>query len=280
MIGLMRPRSLGRRIGRIGAFASVLLVFCAAAALAAPSHSAKRASAPANTAGLSAHVVSPALGGGRAALGPAASGGALPAAGTSSPIGAGHLSPFLRLVSASVSFTAPSITCHSGSDQEWLLPGIWILDSSGNLVSQIDVNLNCNSGSKFMADVICISGGSCDSGTVQVNAGDKIEVTYVQTDSSATGEVTDHTTHAAAQASGSPQVNGSYVFEGDFGPGLFGVGGVPTFIKVPFTIATINGFYIGDWATSTLNLKTGSDVQIKSGSAATTSFTTKFVTNY
>src|SRR5581483_1848950 len=265
------------RIGRTGAAVVLVLALCASAATAATNHGAKRASGPTSTAGLSAHVTLNAPSG-QASLAPSLS-PASPIAGTNSTIGAGQLAS-ARLVSASLSFTVPSFSCASGSDHEWLLPGIWILDGSGNLVSQVDFNFNCNSGVKLLEEVICLSGGSCEFGSINPNVGDKLEVTYVQTDTFSLGEVFDHTQHTAAQASGSALTSGNSVFEGDFGGDPFGVTAVPTFTKLAFTIATLNGFYIGDWGPSVLNLKDTSNVQIKSGAAATTSFTTKFVTNH
>ena len=66
---------------------------------------------------------------------------------------------------------------------------------------------------------------------------------------------------------------------GDLGAASFGVTSVPTFNKVAFKTATLNGFYLSDWAPSTLNLQNGSRVQIKSGPVKTTNFVTRFVHN-
>ena len=269
-------RRRSRRIGRVAAAGLLLLAVCASSALAATSHASRASGAPVSTAGLTAQLPASALhAGGTPSLAPGSSSEA-GAAATNSAIGAGQYVG-LVLVSASTTFTMPSFSCHSSSDSEWLLPGLWIYNTSGQLVSQVDVNFNCNSGSKVQSDVICITGGGCDT-SLHVNPGDVIEAVYTASGSSAIGTLYDRTQHTVAQASGN-SVGSAIVLVGDQGPGLFGVPAVPTFSKVPFSITTLNGFYVADWGPTVLNLKTGSNVQIKSGSAKTTSFTTKFVAN-
>jgi hypothetical protein len=219
----------------------------------------------------------PGAAGAQPSAAPDAAAGAIEAAGTNSALGAGAERSGVVLASASDTFTLPTFTCASASDKEWLLPGIWVFTSGGSLVSQVDVNFNCNSGAKLQQGVICINGGTCNQ-TLHPNPGDVIEAVYVQTSSSATGELIDRTQGTSAVATG-PLTTGTVVLEGVMGPSVFGVTQVPTFLSVPFSVATLNGFYIADWGPLRLNLQTGSFVQIKAGAAKTTSFKTTFVHN-
>src|SRR5262249_21770757 len=156
---------------------------------------------------------------------------------------------------------------------EWLLPGLWIFDGSGNLQSQVDVNFNCNFGSKLQTDVICVYGGSACDQTIAPNPGDVIEAVYVQNATTAYGEIIDHTQGTSAVVTGT--LGGStIVLVGDKGPSSFGVTSVPTFKKVPFKTGTVNGFYLGDWGPTTLALKTATHVQIQSTGVPTTNFVT------
>jgi hypothetical protein len=274
MKGLRRPKA-GRTL-RVGVLALLSLVCFASAAMAATSHNAKK-SAATSTAGLSAHVSGLNAAGGQLSPVPGPASGPIDAAGTNTSLGAGAEVGGVALATAGTTFTMPAFSCASNSDSEWLLPGLWVFDSSGNLVDQVDVNFNCNGGSKLQESVICIEGGSCDT-SVHPNPGDVIEAVYVQTSSIAIGEIIDRTQGTVASASGSP-TTGSTILEGDMGPAAFGVTQVPTFIKVPFSISTLNGFYIGDWGPARLNLKTGAFVQIAGGAIKTTSFGTTWKHN-
>ncbi len=257
--------------------AGTVSLFAAGASASAANGAAKPAVHPTSTAGLSAHVSSLKVAGTRAPLSPAQA-GARPAVVATSALGAGH-TVYLDLASAGVTFTMPSISCASPSDYEWLLPGLWIYDGSGNLVSQVDVNFNCNAGSSYMGDVICIYGGSCDT-SMAVYPGDVIEATYVQTASTAAGEIINHTQNTVAVVYGTPGACCNSVLFGNAGPSQFGVSAVPTFNKMNFSVATANGFYLGDWGPYQTNLKTDRFVQIKSSIVPTTKFTNTFMHNY
>jgi hypothetical protein len=265
---------------RGGALALVAAGCCASAAIAATSHSAKHVTKPTgaeSTAGLSAQVSLPGASAAQPSAAPDAAAGPIQTAGTNSSLGAGAERGAVVLASASDTFTLPTFSCASPSDKEWLLPGIWIFTSGGSVVSQVDVNFNCNSGVKLQQGVICINGGTCNQ-TLHPNPGDVIEAVYVQTGSTATGELIDRTQGTSAVATG-PLATGTVVFEGDLGPSPFGVTQVPTFVSVPFSVATINGFYVADWGPTRFNLQTGSFVQITAGAVKTTSFKTTFVHN-
>ncbi|MFL6239880.1 MAG: hypothetical protein ACJ735_10375 [Actinomycetes bacterium] len=169
-----------------------------------------------------------------------------------------------NVVSVGATFKAPPVTCASTSDMEWLLPGIWIYDGGGNLSEQVDVNLNCNSGSQLREDVICLNGVSCDT-SLTINPNDKVEVSFTNTPNYSTGVVRDITQHTSATVTGPSQASDYTVFIGDEGPSLFGPTAVPTFTKVGFSIATVNGQYLGDNGPAKYNLKTTSAVQIATG---------------
>ena len=272
-----RHRPKAERSVRVGALALLVAACCASAAMAATGHSAKNSTTADSTAGLSPQVSLPGASGAQPSAAPDAAAGPIQDAGTSSSLGAGAERGGVALVSASATFTLPSFSCASASDKEWLLPGIWVFTSGGSLVDQVDVNFNCNSGVKLQQGVICINGGTCNQ-SLHPNPGDVIEAVYVQTASSASGELIDRTQGTSAAATG-PLTTGTAVLEGDMGPSVFGVTQVPTFVSVPFSIATINGFYVADWGPTRLNLQTGSVVQIAAGAAKTTSFKTTWKHN-
>jgi hypothetical protein len=153
-VGVLRCR-LGRRTGGRVSVVLALLLMSGSAPLAATNNSVKPVTVPRSTAGRAAHVSVAAL----AAAGSAA--GAAPDAGTNSALGAGQVTN-QPVFAIGVTFTMPSFSCASSSDAEWLLPGIWIFDNNGNLVAQVDVNFNCDSGAKTQQSVICIIGSPCN----------------------------------------------------------------------------------------------------------------------
>ena len=168
--------------------------------------------------------------------------------------------------SVSVTFRAPAIHCQSASDQEWLLPGIWVYDNTGTLTQQVDLNLNCNNGVMLMEDVICINGGSCDQ-SLAITPGDLIVATLSETPSGSFGQIRDITSGQTKSVSGTAAPTNDYtVFVGIEGPSLF-VGGavtkVPTFLKATFTKVQVNGYYLSDWNPAQYNLATtGGVVQV------------------
>ncbi len=72
------------------------------------------------------------------------------------------------LASVSATYTMPSFSCAHPNDSEWLLPGIWAF-ASGTLTEQVDVNFNCNSGTKLQQGFVCLTEG-CGS-ALSVNGG-------------------------------------------------------------------------------------------------------------
>jgi len=276
MYGLHRP-SAGR-LPRLGVLALLVVACSATAAMAATSHDKKAVGKPASVVGLSAHVSLPAV---------APVSGSPPVPGTPDnaaqpfaydvSLGAGQL-VILEALAASTTFTFPSTTCASNSDYEWLLPGLWIFDTSGNLVDYMFAEVNCDAGFKNQDFGVCIQ-GTCKVSKVTPNPGDVMEASYSQDSTGAAGFVWDHTQRAIVEQGGSPLSGASAEFEGDLGPAPFGVSAVPTFTDVPFSISTLNGAYIHDWFPFRLNLQTGSRVQIKASPATTTSFTTTWFHN-
>jgi hypothetical protein len=280
MNGPHRPRA--GRLMRVGAVALLALVCCVSAAAAVTIHpakpAAKSASKPTSVVGLSAHVSLPNLA--------AASGSLLPpAAQNDNPVqpafatslGAGQYT-VMEVMTASTTFTFPSTTCASNSDYEWLLPGLWIFDTSGNLVDYIFAEVNCDAGVKNQDFGVCIE-GNCKVSKVTPNPGDVFEAVYEQDTTGALGFIDDRTQRATVYRGGAPLSAPNPIFMGDLGPAPFGVSAVPTFSTVPFSISTLDGAYIHDWFPYRFNLQTGSHVQIKSDVAKTTSFTTTWYHN-
>jgi hypothetical protein len=168
--------------------------------------------------------------------------------------------------SVSVTFTVPSIKCKSSSDQEWLLPGIWVYDTSNNLTQQVDLNLLCENGTIHMFDVICIAGGGCAKPST-INPGDLIVATLSETATGTFGQIRDITTgHSDSESGAAAPTDDETVFVGVEGPALFEGGAVtkvPTFAKAAFTKVQLNGYYFSDWHPLRYNLaSTGSTVQI------------------
>ena len=156
------------------AIAAGVAVAAASALVLAPNASA---ATPRSTAGLHAHIP----------MGSGAVRNAVP----STNYGAGYFSypgAANGTASANVTFTMPSITCFRPGDAEWLLPGIWVYDSSGNLTEQVDVNFNCNSGSQLREDVICIQGASCDE-SLSIAPGDRVQASLAYTNSATVGRI-------------------------------------------------------------------------------------------
>jgi hypothetical protein len=166
--------------------------------------------------------------------------------------------------SVSATFRAPAIHCKSSSDQEWLLPGIWVY-SGGSLSQQVDLNLNCNNGVLYTQAIICIAGGSCDS-SLTVAAGDLIVATLSETASGSFGQIRDITSGQVKSVSGTAApTSDDVVFVGIEGPSLFNGGlvtKVPTFLKATFTKVQFNGYYLSDWNPAQYNLANGSTVQV------------------
>ncbi len=235
--------------------------------LAAP---ATAAGHPTSTAGAHPHVVLP------------HAGGVHPNANPSTYYGAGYFtypSETVGTASASATFTMPTTTCVHPHDREWLLPGIWVYDSSGNLSEQVDVNFNCNGNNPgYYGDVICISGTTCDD-SLAVAPGDKIVASLAYTATATVGTIRDITAGTTAQVVGGPITTDATIFIGDEGPSLFGVNVVPRFTRVQFSSVQVNGQYLVDSPFPVAyDLQTASDVQIATSAIGANgqSFTTTF----
>lgn len=211
---------------------------------------------------------------------------AAPAVVTSTPYGAGYFAYLQdgRLASVGATFTVQPITCASGDDQEWLLPGIWIYDGDGNLVQQVDVNENCNFGSQELVDVVCLSNGACST-NLHPAPGDVIEATFNESSKGTVGVIRDRTQGTVDRVSGPAFSANRAVFVGDEGTIPFGVLAVPVFDKLQLRLATINGSYLADWHPTRYNLSTRGptvpgDVQIRTGLLTTTAFNTIFLRSH
>jgi hypothetical protein len=179
----------------------------------------------------------------------------------------------------STSFKMPTFHCHSTTDNEWLLPGIWVYDSSSALTEQVDVNFNCNSGTLFQGAVICVTGASCNV-SLPVAPRDTIRASLAYTSTATIGTIKDVTSGQSVQVVGSPVTNDYTVFIGDEGPSLFGVSKVPTFTTLKFSRNQVNSQDLSDWGPARYNLKTGTVVQITTGAISSTqAFVTTWVHN-
>jgi hypothetical protein len=252
------------KIFLVAAAAAVVPTFCGGLAGASNAHH------PQSTLGLTSHINLSTLGGRTPAV-PATS------------YGAGYFSypgdSNQGVSGASATFVMPSFSCASSSDDEWLLPGIWVYNSSGDLTEQVDVNFNCNDGSLFEGSVVEV--GGTEGTSISVSPGDTIEASLSESGTATTGTIKDVTRGFSDQAVGSATTSDETVFIGDTGPSQFSVSGVPTFSKVKFTQAFVNSEYLGDWGPAQYNLRTAHDLQITGGPLSLgDAFTTTFKRNY
>jgi hypothetical protein len=182
--------------------------------------------------------------------------------------------------SVSVTFRVPAIHCKSTSDNEWLLPGIWVYDNTGTLSQQVDLNLLCDSGTILLHDVICIAGGTCAT-SLAIHPGDLIVATLSETASGTFGQLRNITTGLAESVSGSaaPTIDHS-VFVGIEGPSMFGVTNVPTFLKATFTKVQVNGYYLSDWSPAQYNLSPPAGTPVQVNTTALQDNGDQFVNNF
>lgn len=172
------------------------------------------------------------------------------------------------VASASVTFTMPTFTCTHQGDSEWLSPGIWVYDSSGNLTQFSGAEFNCNDGALFMGDVMCVdSYTSCDD-SISVSPGDKLVASLYESSTQTYASVHDLTSGGFVSITGPAVTTDETVFLGDEGPSIASTGGVskiPTYTQqIHFSKAQVNGLYLRDWSPAHYNLKTGTSLQEKS----------------
>jgi len=168
----------------------------------------------------------------------------------------------LGVSGASATFTMPGISCASSSDYEWLLPGIWVFNTAGQLTEQVDVNFNCDEGTLLEEAIVEVQG---QEGAMAVSPGDTVVASLSESATATAGNVHDLTSGGNLQEVGAATSSDDTVFIGDEGPDLFGVTAVPTFSKVTFSNAMVDGEYLNLWTPARYNLKTGSDTQIDAG---------------
>jgi hypothetical protein len=201
-----------------------------------------------------------------------ASGGrSTPGLKTSTNFGAGYFSyPGTgNVASASVTFKTPTFSCAKTTDDEWLSPGVWIYNSSGVLSQFSGVEFNCNDGATFTGDVICLdSYATCDD-SMTVSPGDRVVASLSESSTATIAAVHDLTSGTHVSISAAATTTDETVFVGDEGPMLASSGAVtrvPTFTKVLFSKAQVNGQYLGDWSPVRYNLAThGTKVQESAG---------------
>jgi hypothetical protein len=169
-----------------------------------------------------------------------------------------------NVASASVTFTAPSFSCAHSDDSEWLSPGIWVFDSSGNLTQFSGAEFNCNSGAIFKGDVICVDSYSACDDSFAINPGDRVVASLYESSTQTVARVRNLTTGQSAAITGAPASDYT-VFIGDAGPSIASSGAVtniPTYTSsIYFTKAQVNGLYLSDWSPIHYNLKTGVPIQ-------------------
>jgi hypothetical protein len=172
----------------------------------------------------------------------------------------------------------PSITCESTANYEWLLPGIWVYTASAELTEQVDVNFNCDDGTLVEEGQISVQGQET---SLAVSPGDTVVASLSESATATAGTLDDLTSGATAQAVGPATSDDTTVFIGDAGGSQFGVTAVPTFSKVVFSQAQVDGEYLALWVPARENLQTGSDAQIDAGALARPgdTFTTTFKHN-
>jgi predicted extracellular nuclease len=165
---------------------------------------------------------------------------------------------------ASVTFTVPSFSCASTSDDESLLPGIWVFNTGGalDLSEQINVSLSCTDGVETAQGIVRTGGAN---GIMDVNPGDTIVASLSESWKSTTGTLTDLTNHTSEQGIGAATTTDVYVFIGIAGPTYAGASAVPTFTKIVFSKAQVDGEYLTAWNPTQDDLKTGTKVQIATG---------------
>jgi hypothetical protein len=252
------------KIFLVAAAAAVAPTFCGGLAGASNAHH------PLSTRGLTSHIDLSTLGGRTPAVPP-------------TTYGAGYFSypgeSNQGVSGASATFVMPSFSCASNQDDEWLLPGIWVYDSGGDMTEQVDVNFNCDGGTLLEESEVGINGSFGTS--ISVSPGDTIEASLSESGTATTGTIKDVTTGGTEQVVGSATTSDYTVFIGDTGPSQFGVSGVPTFSKVKFTQAFVNSQYLGDGSAAQYNLRTSHDLQITAGPLSLgDAFTTTFKHNY
>jgi hypothetical protein len=169
--------------------------------------------------------------------------------------------------SASATFTIPTITCNNPSDYKGVFPGIWIYDSTGNLVHQVDVNLYCESGIVHYTGVVCIAGSSQGCVTsLTVSPGDRMVATFSESAFHTQGQLYDLTTHTHESIyDGTPAPTDDYtVFIGAAGPVPFGHTHVPMFDHINFTKCQVDGYYLFEYVSSQIeSLKSASYLQVR-----------------
>ena len=175
-----------------------------------------------------------------------------------------------NVVSASVTFTAPAFSCAHPADHEWLSPGIWVFDTDGALSQFSAAEFNCNAGTLFQGDVICVdSYATCDT-SLTINPGDRVVASLFESSTQTYAKVRNLTTGLSSAVTGAAVTNDYTVFLGDLGPSIASVGAVtkiPTYSSsIHFTKAQVNGMYLSDWSPAHYNLKTSVALQETSSS--------------
>ena len=179
------------------------------------------------------------------------------------------------LASASVTFTVPKITCTKS--EEAAGAEVWSGAFTSSLQAYALVAAQCHdSGPTYAWQFQTLAGQFNEPGAM---AGDVVVASLFQSSTSTFAELHDLTAGVnwgadIAENQGDTVVNLGNVSE--TGSGV----PVPTFTKVPFTNATVNGDYLGFEGPVEFNTLNGGDLLIKTGHLATSGTGSAFSTQF
>ena len=187
-----------------------------------------------------------------------------------------QVTPSGGLASASVTFTVPAISCTAKDIADGAIE--WTGVYTDTLETQAFVDGYCSSGGPIYSYVFATLARSF----VQSGAapGDNVVVSLFQSDTSTWAEIHDLTNGEHWVASNDVNQGDTVVDIGTYSADVCCGSPVPTFSKVKFSSATVNGDYLGFDNPTQYNTLNGGDLVIKSGALSTSatgsSFSDKF----
>lgn len=191
---------------------------------------------------------------------------AIPFGASASTYFAGYrATPVGGLASASVTFTVPAISCTANDKADDANGWTGIYTDTNNTYAFIDGY--CTSSGPAYNYVVKTEGGSVDQAGAA--AGDVVVASLFQSASSTYAEIHDLTANVNYLADNSVNQGDSVVDIGTFNQ-VANNHPIPTFTKIKFTSATVNGDYLGFDSPTEFNALNGGDLLIKTGKLATT----------
>jgi hypothetical protein len=187
-----------------------------------------------------------------------------------------QVSPSGGLASASATFTVPTATCTPTDDTD----GAVVFDGvyTETLESYALIQILCQSGTHPTYDYFVLTEAGIVGGS-GVAPGDVVVTSLFQSATSTYAEIHDLTADKYWFTDNSANQGDTGVDIGTYSQ-TFNGNPVPTFAKVTFTNATVNGDYLGFESPAKYNALNGGDLLIKTGGLTTTgagsSFTEKF----